>query len=152
MSTLLVTRLNPDTVVTQRFKALRSLEVAHIRPWVYIHGTLEGGQLNARVMDSGVILKQVSISADEINTAKTETYAHGRLRIDFGPLFLGKDDEGEHTEYTVELEYIGHVSGGWMGVVKDWDSPVYNSYGETPKNDSSKANGVEFFERYGGGI
>lgn len=151
MSTLLVTQLDPDIVVTQRFTVNRSLEIDYIRPWVYIHGTLEGGYLRARVRESEIVLNEVVLTAEQINSAKTETYAHGRLRLDVGPLFLGKD-EGEPTEYIVELEYVDHEPGGWIGVVKDWDNPIYPISGVAPKNDSTKSNGVEFFERIGGGI
>jgi len=153
MSTLLLDELYDGVVFPQNFKVSKSMNGAHIRPWIYKQGTLADGALTCRVYEGATLLSTKTISFSEINTEIPATYAHGFIRFDFPSLSL-KVDEGEtEHEYTVQFEMVGYTTDtdNFVGICRRWELKTYPTYGpgvidnEAP-NDSVEPAGLEIFE------
>lgn len=153
MSTLLVDELFPGVVFSQKFKITRDVNISAIRPWVYLHGTLQDGDFQCEVKQGVNTLLTTTITAAEINAAKTETYAHGFIAFCFDALSLRITEGNVEEEYTVEFSMINHTldSGNFLGIVRRWEDKTYPTYGtgvisgEAP-NDSVEPAGLEIFE------
>lgn len=131
MSTLIVDVLENNLSLTQAFRIRRNINVAHIRPWLYLSGTLPDGQLRMRLKQGSNILKTVTIDYTEINNAKTETYAHGFLRFDFDSLVLNRNESETATEYIIELTMLNHTdsSSNYIAWAREWDLKSHTLYG-----------------------
>jgi hypothetical protein len=153
MSTLIIDELYPGIVFPQPFKISKDIQVAHIRPWVILWGTLADGDLVCRVKDGTTLLQTVTLNYTDINLAKTLDYAHGFLRIDFDTLVLRVPQGSTEKEYIIEYEMINHTkdTSNFLGIVRRWEDKTYPTYGdgvvggEAP-NDSVEPSGLELFE------
>ena len=154
MSTLIVEPLFSGVTFTQNIKVDRSVSVAHIRPWVYIHNTLVDGDFQCRVLQGASELAVATINFADINLAKTETYAHGFIRFDFESLILHRAEGEENTDYIFEFSMINHTSNptNYIGVVREWDllsTIIYgdlNIAGDGPINSMVAPVGYDIFE------
>lgn len=152
MSTLLIEPLLNGTIFEQPIKVDRSVSIAHIRPWVYINGTLTSGVFTCKVFQGATELTSATINYTDINAAKTETYAHGYIRFDFDSLILNKDNGETKTEYILKFSMEGYVDdpSNYLGIVREWDaksSIVYGSIsGSSALNDYIEPAGYQIFE------
>ena len=153
MSTLIVEPLFDGITFTQNIKVSRTISVAHIRPWVYMNGTLGDGTFRCRVLQGGNELAVSDISYTDVNAAKTETYAHGYIRFDFDSLILHRAEGEEDTEYTFEFTMQGHTTDpiNYIGICKEWDIKSGICYGDVdgqgePVNDLISPAGYQIFE------
>lgn len=153
MSTLLVDELKPGVVIEQKFKITKDISIAHIRPWVYLHGTLADGQLQLTVLQGATSLITIELDYTEINEAKIEPYAHGSLRLDFDNLILHVEEDQLETEYTLRFEMINHTfdSANFIGLVRRWEAKTYPTYGNGVSageaiNDAIEPFGLEIYE------
>ena len=153
MSTLLVDELYPGVTFAQPFKINKDTSLAHIRPWVYVHGTLQDGDFQCVVKDGATTLVTKTINYVDINAAMNNTYNHGFIRFDFDPLVLRLPQGSTEKEYTIEYSMINHIkdTGNFLGIVRRWEAKTYDTYGlgvinnEAP-NDSVEPSGLELFE------
>jgi len=147
MSTLIVDELYPGVVFAQDFTVTDEMDCAFIRPWVYLHNTLQDGQLECRVKDGAEVLKTVTVDYTEINAAKTDAYAHGFLRVTLHPLMLKIPSGSTEKTYTMEFEMVNHTldTGNFLGMVRSWEDPLYP---EDPAalNDTTRGLGFELYE------
>lgn len=153
MSTLLIEPLFDGITFTQPIKVSRSLSIAHIRPWVYINGTLQDGQFQCRVLQGANELAIALINYTDINNAITENYAHGYIRFDFDSLILNLAEGEEKTEYIFEFSMVNHTSDGnnYLAIVREWDIKSAIVYGGVDLsgdaiNDQIEPAGYEIFE------
>ena len=153
MSTLMVDELYPGVQFEQEFKITRNTNLAHIRPHVYLHGTLVDGQLQVEILQGTTVLKTKTINFSLINAVKTETYAHGFLRVDFPSLQLNLDQGNTEQTYKVRFSMINHTLdlANFLGICRDWDLKIYDTYGSgvignQAPNDSVEPAGLEFYE------
>lgn len=153
MSTLIVDPLFSGIIFTQNIKVSRDISVAHIRPWVYLQGTLADGDFQCRVLQGGTELAVSTIPFTSINAAKTETYAHGFIRFDFESLILHRAEGEEDTDYTFEFSMINHTSDpvNYLGIAREWDVASAIVYGDVdgsgePVNDQISPAGYEIYE------
>jgi hypothetical protein len=148
MSTLLVDELMNGITFEQNIRLHRSISAAFIRPWIYKHGTLASGKLRLRVFDGATLLKLVEIDYTDINAAFTQSYAHGYIRFDVAPLFLGVNDNEAYHDYTLKISMFGYVDdvNNFLGVCREWDQRKYPIFGTEPANDATEPCGYEIFE------
>lgn len=153
MSTLIVDPLFNGITFSQSVKVSRDVSVAHIRPWVYLNDALVDGDFQCRVLQGTTELAVVTIPYTDINTAKTETYAHGYIRFDFESLILHRAEGEEDTEYIFEFSMINHSTNptNYLGVVREWDIASGIVYGDVdgngdPVNDQISPAGYHIFE------
>jgi len=152
MSTLKIDELYPGIVFPQPVKILRDIQVAHIRPWIILWGTLIDGDLQCTVKDGSTILKQSTVNYVDLNAGKDLAYAHGFLRIDIDVVLRVPEGLSEK-EYTIEYEMINHTqdASNFVGIVRRWENKTYPTYGdgvvggEAP-NDNVEPSGLELFE------
>ena len=153
MSTLYVDELFPGIVFSQPIRVNRDVNVAHVRPWIYKHGTLQDGQLQCEIKQGVSTLATQTLDFSVINAAFSEPYAHGFIRIDFQSLALRVAEGNTEEEYTIEYSMINHTKdqGNFIGIVRRWEDKTYPTYGdgvvggEAP-NDSVEPSGLELFE------
>ena len=153
MSRLLVDELFPGVTFSQPFRITRDLNVARIRTWIYKHGVLQDGQLQCQVKQGSEVLATATVDFSDINSAITENYAHGFIRMDFDSLALRIDEGNEKEEYIIEYTMQNHTKdlGNFIGIVRRWEKKTYPTYGtgvtggEAP-NDSIEPSGLELFE------
>lgn len=153
MSTLLVDELFDGVTFEQPVTITRNISVAHVRPWVYIHGTLVDGDFQLEILDGATVLKTVTIPYTEINAVKTLATAHGFIRFDTEPLILNVPEAASSKEYILRFKMINHTTdaGNFLGIVRRWEAKTYPTYGtgvinnEAP-NDSVEPAGLEIFE------
>lgn len=131
MSTLVQDILENNESISQTFKIDRNLNIAHIRPWIYIHDDLLDGDLQLEVLQSAVVLATKTINFADINAAKTDTYAHGWLRFDFDSLQLNIAEGNSEEEYIVRLTMINHTDSltNFIAWSRDWEDPKYPVFG-----------------------
>jgi hypothetical protein len=149
----MIDELYPGVVFPQPFKIDKNVQLAHIRPWVILWGTLADGDLVCRVKDGSTVLQTITLNYVDINAAKTLDYAHGFLRIDMDNLVLRVPQGSTEKEYTIEYEMINYTkdAGNFLGIVRRWEDKSYPTYGdgvvggEAP-NDSVEPSGLELFE------
>jgi hypothetical protein len=157
MSTLIVDQLTDTLVVTQAIRVNRSVSIAHIRPWVYLQGTLADGSFRCRVYQGANLLATSLIPVADINAAKSQPYAHGYLRFDFDSLILHRQEGESDTEYIFEFGMVGHTldNNNYLGIVREWDlksSILYGAGLDTNNqavNDQVEPYGYQIFEYRG---
>ena len=145
MSTLLVDELYSGIVFSQKIKVSRNISLTHLRPWVYLHGTLATGDFQCRVLQGATVLKTQTINYVDINSAKTEAYAHGYIRFDFDSLILNRAQGEESTEYIFEFSMIYHTtdSSNYLGIVREWDASSATVYGAVDMNGDAINDQIE---------
>jgi len=152
MSTLLLDELYPGVTFSQDIKIFKDTNVAHIRPWVYIEGTLVNGEFQIEVKDGATTLVTKTIDYTLINAATTLQYNHGFIRFDFDPLVLRIPEGSTEKEYTFEFSMINHTKdiSNYIGIVRRWELKTYDTYGDVvgneAVNDSIEPAGLEIFE------
>ena len=153
MSTLIVDPLFNGITFPQKIKVSRDVSVAHIRPWIYVQGTLVDGQFQCKVLQGATELATSIIDFSDINAGKTETYFHGYIRFDFDSLILHRAEGEEDTEYTFEFSMINHSTDqtNYLGIVREWDIPSGVVYGDVdlsgdPVNDQISPAGYSIYE------
>jgi hypothetical protein len=147
MSTLLIDELYSGVVFTQTISIETNQVLAHIRPWIFKSGTLADGDFRLQVYDGATLLKQVDIPYTSINAEFTEAYAHGYIRFDVEPLFLGvNDDESSHI-YTLKFSMVNYTNdtSNYIAICRDWNDPKYQIYNGPPANDSLAPAGIELY-------
>lgn len=147
MSTLLIDELNNDVVFTQHVRIRKSIQVAHIRPWIYKHGTITDGMFRCEVYDGATLLKQVDINSSAINTEITQPYAHGYIRFDTAPLSLNVYPTEEYHDYILKFSMVDHTNdpSNYIAIVREWDDRKYPIFGTDPLNDTTEPYGYEIF-------
>lgn len=152
MSTLIQDILENNSALSQSFKIDKSMNVAHIRPWVYIHDDLQDGDLQLEVLQGATVLATATLNYATINAGKADTYSHGWLRFDFDSLQLNVDEGNTDEEYIVRLTMINHTnnSAAYIAWNRDWDDPLYPIYGDVdgngdPVNDQIAPFGLEIY-------
>lgn len=151
--TLVVDELYENVVFTQEFRINRSIQLAHFRPWIIKWGTPTGGDLVLQILQDSEVLKEVRLTADEINQQITSTYFHGQLRFDTEPLQLNHDCNSEYTMYEAKLFTDGIATdvNNFYGTIRRYELKFYDTYGtdvvnnEAP-NDMVEPLGFELFE------
>lgn len=145
MSTLLIDELYPGVVFEQAFTIPSSVNIAHIRPWIYLEGDLQDGELQLEVLDDTTVLKTETLTAGKINTIKSETYAHGFLRFDFKSLQLNVPQQVTEKEYKIRLQMINHTkdTANYIAVCRNWDLKIYDTYGSGVINNQAQNDSVE---------
>lgn len=153
MSELLVDELYPGVEFTQNFKITRDINISHIRPHIYLHGTLVDGEFQCEVLQGATVLVTKTLDYTLINAVKTETYAHGFIRFDFDPLTLRVDEGSVEEEYSLRFSMINHTkdTGNFLGISRNWDLKIYDTYGNgvinnQAPNDSIEPAGIEVYE------
>lgn len=131
MSTLIVDELFDGVVFDQEFKIFRDIDVAVIRPWVYLHGTLADGELQIEILEGSTVLLTQTLTTAEINAAKTETYAHGFMRFCFDALSLRVPEGATEATYRFKLSMINYTddSNNFLGIVRNWENRIRDLYG-----------------------
>ena len=153
MSTLIVEELYSGIEFNQPVTIDKDINVAHIRPWIYKHGTLVDGDFQVDVLDGATIIASTGFSFTDINAAITNTYAHGFLRFDFSSLILRVPEGSASKEYTFRFSMQNHTTdlNNFLGISRRWEAKVYGTYGdgvvdnEAP-NDMVEPAGLEIFE------
>jgi len=150
--TLVIDELYDGITFTQKFRINRSMQLAHFRPWIIKWGTPTAGDLVLQIWQDSDMLKEVRLTAADINLAITSTYFHGQLRFDTDPLQLNHDREAEYTEYEARLftESMTTDANNFYGAVRRYEQKFYDTYGtgvvagEAP-NDMVEPLGFELF-------
>lgn len=147
MSTLLIDELYTGVVFTQHVRIRKSIQVAHIRPWIYKHGTITTGKFRCQIYDGATLLKQVDIENADLNSAFVELYAHGYIRFDVEPLALNVHPTEEYHDYTLKFSMIDYItdSSNYLATVREWDDRKYPIFGTSPLNDTTEPLGYELF-------
>jgi hypothetical protein len=153
MSTLLVDELYPGVEIVQQIKVSRSTSVFHIRPWVYKHGSPATGIFTLKVYDGATLLATSEITAADLTTEISGTYAHGFVRFDFENLILNIPEGSFEKEYTLKFSMPGYIkdTANFLGMVRRYEAKTYPTYGvgvvgnEAP-NDFVEPFGLEVFE------
>lgn len=151
--TLVVDELYNGIVFTQNFRINRTIQLAHFRPWFIKWGNPPAGEMVLQILQDDILLKEVRLTALEINTNITSTYFHGQLRFDTAPMQLNHDRKAEYTEYQVKIFMDGYTTDtqNFYGLVRRYEQKFYNTYGqdvidnEAP-NDMVEPLGLELFE------
>lgn len=153
MSLLIVDPLFDGVVFEQKIKVSRDVSVAHIRPWVYLQGTLADGDFQCEVYQGANLLTTSVISFTDVNAGKDETYAHGHIRFDFDSLILHRAEGEEDTEYILKFSMQNHTTdqSNFLGIVREWDSKSAILYGDLdgsgdPVNDQITPAGYQIYE------
>ena len=153
MSTLIVEQLFTGITFTQPIKVSRSISVAHIRPWVFLNGTLADGNFQCRVLQGANVLAVSTIPFFSVNAVKVEDYAHGFIRFDFESLILHLNEGEEKTEYIFEFSMVGYTNDptNYLSIVREWDIKSGITYGDVDLNgdavnDQIEPAGYEIFE------
>lgn len=151
--TLLVDELYTGITFSQKFRINRSMQLAHFRPWIIKWGNPTGGDLVLQILQGGELLKEVRLSATDINLDINATYFHGQVRFDTSPLQLNHDREAEFTEYEARLFTDGMTtdSNNFYGAIRRYEQKFYNTYGDgvtagEAQNDMIEPLGFELFE------
>lgn len=154
MSTLLIDELYPGVNFDQAFKIFRETNVIHVRPWIYLEGTLADGDFQLEVLDGATVLATSTINYVDINASKTETYAHGYIRFDFDSLALHIPEGQSEKEFTLRFSMQNHTkdASNFLAISRIWDIKFYDIYGtgvtnNEPPNDSVEPAGVEIYEQ-----
>lgn len=150
--TLLVDELYNGITFTQNFRINRSMSLAHFRPWIIKWGTPDG-EMVLQILQGATVLKEVRLTALEINAAIPATYFHGQIRFDVEPLQLNHDRTQEWTEYTAKLFMDGYSTdpSNFYGVIRRYEQKFYDIYGDgvvnnEAANDMIEPLGFELFE------
>lgn len=137
--TLLLDELFDGIIVRQKFRTDKNFQLAHVRPWIYKHGNGQVGDLTCRIKIGNILLKEVTIDANVLNTAINGTYFHGYVRFDFDSMWISHDRNNQFTEYTVEYEFVGTSDiNNFYGVCRQFNNLLYPAYGDLDENDEPK--------------
>lgn len=147
MSMLLIDELFTGVVFTQHIRLRKSIQIAHIRPWIYKHGTLADGKLRCEIYDGATLLKQIDINYTDFNAAFTQPYAHGYIRFDVEPLALNVYPTEEYHDYTLKFSMQDYTNDGsnYVAMVREWDDRKYEIFGDLPLNDALEPLGYEIY-------
>lgn len=147
MSTLVVEVLNNGFVFEQDIRISKSINVAHIRPWIYKEGALQDGQLRLQVYDGATLLKTIDIDFTTINEAFTEDYAHGYIRFDTGPLALNVSDNEANHVYTLKFSMVNHTIDGsnYIAIARNWEITQHAIFGPDPVFSTEEPCGLEIY-------
>lgn len=147
MSTLLIDELYNGVTFSQTIRVHKSIQIAHIRPWIYKNGTLLTGQFRCEVYDGATLLKQADIDYADINDAFTLAYAHGYIRFDIEPLALNVYPTEAYHDYTLKFSMVNHTTdtSNYLAIVREWDDRKYDIFGTAPLNDTTEPMGFEIF-------
>ncbi len=156
MSTLLVDELFDGVTFEQPFKITRNIMIAHVRPWIYKHNTLQDGDFQLQVCDGATVLITVTINYQTINAAFTDNFAHGYMRFNFDALQLNVPETATEKEYILKYSMINHTTdaNNFLGIVRQYEEKIYPTYGdgvvggESP-NDYTEPSGLELYEYKG---
>ncbi len=153
MSTLVLDELFDGVTFEQEFKIERDINIAHIRPWIYVQGTIADGDLQLEVLEASTVLAVDTITAAEINAGKTESFAHGFIRFDFDVLCLRVPEGLTEGTYKIRLQMVNHTTdpSNFVGAVRNWDLKIYDTYGVSVTgnqalNDMVEPLGLEIYE------
>lgn len=145
---LLVQQPLSSTPVSQRARIARSINVAAIRPWIYVEGSPDG-ILRMEILQDDVLLATNDIPCSQIVAAKLDLYVHGWLRFSFESLQLNVPEDQVNTEYEIRLSLVSNTTGliAWN---REWDFPKYENYGALnddgdPVNDMIAPYGYELY-------
>ncbi len=133
MSTLFVDDLNPGVAFAQTMRISRPVNIASVRPWIYVNNTLQDGDLQLEVLQGTTVLATRTISHTEINAIKTEAFFHGYVRFDLDGLQLNVADGSATTDYIFRFSMINHTldANNYLSIVREWDDLKY------PRHDST---------------
>ena len=152
MSTLIIDEMNPGVTFSQSFKISNDVDINHIRPWIYVQGTLVDGELQMEILDGATVLKTVTIDYSLINAAKEDVYVHGFIRFDLEHLTLRIPQGSTEKEYIVRFEMINHTldAVNYLAMCRQWDIKAYTTYGSgvsgnQAPNDMVEPLGLEFY-------
>lgn len=153
MSYLVIDELYDGVEFPQEFRILAPTNIAHIRPWIYKHGTLASGEFVCQVLQGAVVLAESVIDYTDINAAFTAQFAHGYIRFDFDSLSLKIAEENVKEVYSLKFFMRNHITdiNNFIGVVRIWDIKFYDTYGagviggQAP-NDMVEPAGIEIFQ------
>lgn len=152
MSTLIYDELSPGVVFEQKFKIQKNVNIAHIRPWIYVQGVLVDGDLTLEVLQGANSLITKSIPFSDINSAMLDTYNHGFIRFDYDSLSLQIPEGLTEEEYTIKLSMENHSldTTNYVAMVRNWDIKIYDTYGDVDGsgqgvNDMIEPGGLEIF-------
>lgn len=152
MSTLLVDELYDGVNFDQAFRINQDANIVHIRPWIYLHGTLVDGDFTCEIRQSGNLLASDTISFTELNAIKTDAFFHGQVRFDFDNLSLRVDEGNSEEEYTARFYMDNHTTdlNNFLGIVRNWETKFYDTYGtgvvsNQAPNDFVEPAGLEFY-------
>jgi len=132
MSTLIIDEMYPGVEFAQTVKIFRDTNLAHVRPWIYLEGTLADGDFQLEVLQGANVLATSTINYVDINDAKTETYAHGFIRFDFDSLSLLVSEGNTDEEYIFRFSMINHTkdTSNYLAIARNWDIKIYPTYGD----------------------
>lgn len=151
--TLVADELFDGIVFPSKFRIQRSMQIAHIRPWVLKWGVPATGEMVVQVYQNDELLAESVRTVQEINIEIPATYFHGMLRFDFDALQLNHDTTQEYTEYELRVFMRNYVndSQNFMAVNRRYELKIYDTYGEDvvdgeAPNDMVEPLGFELFE------
>lgn len=151
--TLLIDELYDGVIFENNFRIKKSIQLAHIRPWILKWGVPATGEMVLQILKDDEVLKEVRLTTSEINAALPSTYGHGMLRFDMDPLQLNHDRKLEYTEYTIKLFMDGYITDGsnYYAAIRRYELKIYDTYGDgvisgEPTNDMLDPLGFELYE------
>ena len=129
MSTLVTDELFDGVIAPQNFTIDRDLDICSIRVHLYKHNTATT-DLTLRLYQDAELLREVTITAAEINECVPATYAHGMFNFDLENLALRRKEGETSTVYRWELEGTGGSDTNFMAVVRIYENKIYETTGE----------------------
>lgn len=150
---LVIDELYNGITFNQNFRIQKSMSLAHFRPWIIKWGTPATGEMVLQILKDAEVLKEIRLTAEEINAAIPATYFHGQLRFDTDPLQLNHDRKLEYTEYQVKIFMDGYTTdaSNFYGLVRRREQKFYPTYGDgvvdgEAVNDMIEPLGFELFK------
>lgn len=132
-------------VFNQVMRISRRQYIAHVRPWIYLHGTLADGQFQLEVLDGATVLGTYQIDYTLLNGVKVNDYFHGYVRFDTDGLMLNVPEGQTNKEYTFRFTMQNHTtdSGNFLGIVRTWENKIGITYGDVDGNNQAVNDSVE---------
>ncbi len=153
MSDLVVDELFDGVTFNQTFRIKRNTNLKHIRPWIYLHGTLADGDFQLEILKGATVLVTKQINFVDINAVKTETFAHGFIRFDFDSLALNVGEGNTTEEYILRftMQNYSDDPNNFLGIVRNWEFKINDIYGpgvsgNQAPNDQVEPAGFETYE------
>ena len=151
--TLVADELFEDVVFPSKFRINRSMQIAHIRPWMLKWQFPSTGEVVVQVLQNDELLAESVRTMTEINAEISGTFFHGMIRFDFDALQLNHDSTELWTEYEIRVftrDYVND-SQNFMAVNRRYELKIYDTYGEDvvggeAPNDMVEPLGYELFE------
>ena len=144
MSTLLVDELYDGVIAPQNFTIDRDLDICSVRVHLYKHDTATS-DVTIRLYQDATLLKEATITANQINECVPETYAHGMFNFDLGNTALRLKEGESSTVYRWELEGQGGSETNFMGVIRIYENKIYETTGEQVVDGEAPNDFVEPF-------